>query len=98
MVDEPTMSQQVEMASKQQQLRLIARKQQTPPEKRYPSVPTAPVTAQILPPSTTDEMIVIDSFNPAHLNFDPTILQQATAASQQIAQDCGFATDSAGFP
>uniref|UniRef100_A0A915JVR8 Uncharacterized protein n=1 Tax=Romanomermis culicivorax TaxID=13658 RepID=A0A915JVR8_ROMCU len=32
-------------------------------------------------------MIIINYSNHAHLNFDPTILQQATAASYQIAHD-----------
>uniref|UniRef100_A0A915JWF8 Uncharacterized protein n=1 Tax=Romanomermis culicivorax TaxID=13658 RepID=A0A915JWF8_ROMCU len=38
-------------------------------------------------PRTTDETIIINCFNRAHLNFDPTILRQATTASQRIAQD-----------
>uniref|UniRef100_A0A915HT03 Uncharacterized protein n=1 Tax=Romanomermis culicivorax TaxID=13658 RepID=A0A915HT03_ROMCU len=61
-------------------------RQRTLREKRYPSLPTAPITAQILP-RMTDEMIIINYFNHAHLNFDPMILQQVTVASQQIAQD-----------
>uniref|UniRef100_A0A915KIV8 Uncharacterized protein n=1 Tax=Romanomermis culicivorax TaxID=13658 RepID=A0A915KIV8_ROMCU len=57
-----------------------------PPEKWYPSIPTARITAQIQP-HTTDEMIIINDINCALLNFDLTILRQATAASQQMAQD-----------
>uniref|UniRef100_A0A915KY68 Uncharacterized protein n=1 Tax=Romanomermis culicivorax TaxID=13658 RepID=A0A915KY68_ROMCU len=38
-------------------------------------------------PRTTKEVIIINYFNHTHLNFDPTILQQAIVASQQIAQD-----------
>uniref|UniRef100_A0A915JSX8 Uncharacterized protein n=1 Tax=Romanomermis culicivorax TaxID=13658 RepID=A0A915JSX8_ROMCU len=59
MVDKPTTSQQAEMANEQQQPRRIVReynvphwrfgRQRTPPEKRYPCVPTVPITAQILP-------------------------------------------------
>uniref|UniRef100_A0A915K4Z7 Uncharacterized protein n=1 Tax=Romanomermis culicivorax TaxID=13658 RepID=A0A915K4Z7_ROMCU len=96
MINEPTMLQQAGVATVQQKPQQIVQeykirhcqfgKQQTPPEERYTSVPTAPITAQIQP-RTTHEVIIINYFNRAHLNFDPTILRQATAASQQIAQD-----------
>uniref|UniRef100_A0A915KRM3 Uncharacterized protein n=1 Tax=Romanomermis culicivorax TaxID=13658 RepID=A0A915KRM3_ROMCU len=96
MIDEPTTSQQAEEATDQQKPQRIVReykilyrqfgKQRMPPEERYPSLPTAPITAQIQP-LTTDEVIIINYFNLAHLNFDPRILRQATTALQQIAQD-----------
>uniref|UniRef100_A0A915IN98 Uncharacterized protein n=1 Tax=Romanomermis culicivorax TaxID=13658 RepID=A0A915IN98_ROMCU len=96
MIDEPMTSQQAEVASVQQKPQQIIReykiphrrfgKQRTPPKKWYPSVPTVPITAEIQP-RTTDEVIIINYFNRAHLNFDPRILGQATAALQQIAQD-----------
>uniref|UniRef100_A0A915JR58 Uncharacterized protein n=1 Tax=Romanomermis culicivorax TaxID=13658 RepID=A0A915JR58_ROMCU len=57
MIDEPTTSQQVEMASKQQKPQRTVReykipyrqhgRPRTPPKEQYPSVPTAPITAQI---------------------------------------------------
>uniref|UniRef100_A0A915JQ37 Uncharacterized protein n=2 Tax=Romanomermis culicivorax TaxID=13658 RepID=A0A915JQ37_ROMCU len=96
MIDKPTTSQQAEMAEEQKQpkrtvceYKILHRRfgrPCTPPEKWYPSVPSAPITAQILP-RTTEETIIINYFNRAHLNFDLMILQQATAASQQIGQD-----------
>uniref|UniRef100_A0A915KQC7 Uncharacterized protein n=1 Tax=Romanomermis culicivorax TaxID=13658 RepID=A0A915KQC7_ROMCU len=94
MVDQPSTSQQAEIASEQPQRTVREYKipygrhgrPRTPPKERYPSVPTVPITAQIQP-RTTDEVIIINYFNRAHLNFDPVILRQATAASQQIAQD-----------
>uniref|UniRef100_A0A915I7N2 Uncharacterized protein n=1 Tax=Romanomermis culicivorax TaxID=13658 RepID=A0A915I7N2_ROMCU len=83
MIDEPMTSQQAEVASNQQKPQRIIReykipyrqfgRQHTPPEEWYPSIPTAPITAQIQP-RTTDEIIIINYFNRAHLNFDPTIL------------------------
>uniref|UniRef100_A0A915HIW1 Uncharacterized protein n=1 Tax=Romanomermis culicivorax TaxID=13658 RepID=A0A915HIW1_ROMCU len=64
MMDEPTTSQQAEVASDQQKPQRIVReykipyrrfgRQRTPPEERYPSVPTVPITAQIQL-RTTDE-------------------------------------------
>uniref|UniRef100_A0A915HUP7 Uncharacterized protein n=1 Tax=Romanomermis culicivorax TaxID=13658 RepID=A0A915HUP7_ROMCU len=49
MIDEPTMSQRAEVASNQQKPQ-----QRTPPEEWYPSVPTAPVMAQIQPRTTNE--------------------------------------------
>uniref|UniRef100_A0A915KQM7 Uncharacterized protein n=1 Tax=Romanomermis culicivorax TaxID=13658 RepID=A0A915KQM7_ROMCU len=83
MIDEPTRSQQAEMASFQQKPQQIVReykilhhrfgKQRTPLEERYPSIPTAPIMAQILL-RTTSEVIITNYFNRAHLSFDPMTL------------------------
>uniref|UniRef100_A0A915L2M0 Uncharacterized protein n=1 Tax=Romanomermis culicivorax TaxID=13658 RepID=A0A915L2M0_ROMCU len=64
MIDEPSTSQQAEIASEQQKPQRTVReykipyrrhgRPRTPPEERYPSVPTAPITAQIQL-RTTDE-------------------------------------------
>uniref|UniRef100_A0A915HT66 Uncharacterized protein n=1 Tax=Romanomermis culicivorax TaxID=13658 RepID=A0A915HT66_ROMCU len=58
MIDEPTKLQQAETTDEQKQIKRIVREYEiphrrsgrprTPPEKQYPSVPTAPTMAQIL--------------------------------------------------
>uniref|UniRef100_A0A915JE21 Uncharacterized protein n=1 Tax=Romanomermis culicivorax TaxID=13658 RepID=A0A915JE21_ROMCU len=71
-IDEPTTSQQTETTSEQQKSQQTVReykvpyrrhsRQRTPPEQRYPSVPTAPTTAQIQP-RTTDELMRSSRYN-----------------------------------
>uniref|UniRef100_A0A915IAZ0 Uncharacterized protein n=1 Tax=Romanomermis culicivorax TaxID=13658 RepID=A0A915IAZ0_ROMCU len=95
MINEPTTLQQPRTTN-EQKIKRFVRKYKIPdggfgrlrtlPEKRYHGVPTVPIIAQVFL-GMTDEMIIINYFNWAHLRFDPTILQQATMASQQIAQD-----------